>query len=138
MVHPMPKPIPERFRDLIEQPNHAALATVLPNGTPQVTLVWFSIDAARFISINTVIGRLKGKAIRVNPYVALAISDPANPNRYIQLRGPVIEMTEGPEARVRINALAKRYMGVDIYPGPLDEARVILTIAPEHVHTFEF
>jgi PPOX class probable F420-dependent enzyme len=138
MPSPLPKAIPERFRDLIAQSTPAALATTLPNGTPQVTLVWFDADDAGYIYLNSVVGRLKDKAIRANPYVALAIADATNPNRYIQLRGPVIAFNEGPKARAHINALSKRYLGLDPYPGLPDEVRVKYTLAPEHVHTFEF
>jgi PPOX class probable F420-dependent enzyme len=131
-----PRPIPAAFRDLIEQPNHASLATTLPNGTPQVTIVWFNTDEEGYVYVNTAVGRLKDKAIRQNPYVALAVLDPNNPYRYIQLRGPVVEVIEGQEARAHIDALSARYTGNPVYSfGPPDEQRVKFKVAPEHIQT---
>ncbi len=128
-----PKPIPTNFRDLVEQPLFASFATVLPNETPQVTPVWFSYEDGYFY-VNTAVGRLKDRAVRANPYVALSIIDPNNSYRYLAVRGPIVEMNEE-EGRAHINFLAKRYTGADKYPGPADEQRVRYKIAPEHVTT---
>lgn len=130
-TNPQPKAIPESHLDLLEQPNVASLATTLPDGTPQVTPIWFSYDQG-YILFNSAAGRLKDRAMRANPYVAFTIIDPTNIYRFLAIRGPVVEITEE-GARAHIDALAKRYTGADKYPGPATETRVIYKVAPEHV-----
>lgn len=129
-----PKPVPAQYADLAEQPITAALATTLPNGTPQVTPLWFSYTDG-FFYFNTAVGRLKDKAIRENPYVALMVLDPKNPYRYLQVRGP-IEIIEDPaEARAHINELCEHYTGSPVYTfGPPDEPRVKFKLTPEFVN----
>lgn len=125
--------IPEAFRDLLERPIIAALATTLPDGTPQVTPVWFNFDDG-YIYFNSAKGRLKDRAIRAQPYVALSIVDPDNPYRHIAIRGPVVEITEE-GAREHINFLSQRYTGVHPYPGPPTETRVRYKMSLQHVAT---
>jgi PPOX class probable F420-dependent enzyme len=125
-----PKPIPEAYRDLVDRPLFASLATTLPDGTPQVTPIWFSYEDGYFF-INTAVGRLKDRAIRAKPYVALMILDPDNGYRYLQVRGPVVEIDEA-SGVAHINALSHRYTGKD-YNLPAGQARVRFKMAPEHV-----
>ncbi|HBY92679.1 MAG: PPOX class F420-dependent oxidoreductase [Ardenticatenaceae bacterium] len=125
------EPIPDAYRDLVERPIVAALATTLPDGTPQVTPVWFN-EKDGYVYFNSAQGRLKDRAIRENPYVALVIIDPDNPYRYLAIRGPVIEISEQ-GVREHIDFLAKRYRGLEKYPGPADETRYKYKVAPEHV-----
>lgn len=127
---PTPKPIPASHRDLLERPIVAALATTLPNGTPQVTAVWFNY-ADGYLYVNTAAGRLKDRAVRAKPYLALMVVDPQDPYRYIQVRGPVVEITEEGAAE-HINFLSHRYKGED-YDLPAGQQRVRYTILPEHV-----
>lgn len=130
-----PKPIPEHCEDLLERPLIMSIATVLADGTPQVTPVWFNYEDGHIL-FNSAKGRLKDRAIRNTPYVALNIVDPENPMHYLAIRGPVVEITE--EGAVEhLNALAKRYLGENTYPFPADEVRVIYRIKPQHVLTFE-
>ena len=129
-----PQPIPESHRDLLERPLVMALATTLSDGTPQVTPIWFNFDDD-YIYCNTARGRLKDRAIRERPYVALTIVDPDNVYRYLAVRGPVAEITEE-GARDHIDFLARRYMGAEKYPGPADEVRVTYKIVPEHVQAW--
>jgi PPOX class probable F420-dependent enzyme len=85
------------------------------------------------VRINTARGRVKDRNLAKNPQVALSIQDPDNPYRYVQIRGRVTEMTEQ-GADAHIDGLAKKYMGVDRYPGRQpNEKRVLVKIAPEHV-----
>ena len=123
--------IPESFTDLLEQPIVMSLATTLSDGTPQVTPVWFNY-ADGDILFNSARGRLKDKAIRQNPYVAITIIDPTNPYRFLSVRGPVVEITEegGYE---HICLLSKRYTGNETYPVREGETRVIYRLQPEHV-----
>jgi PPOX class probable F420-dependent enzyme len=124
------KTIPQSHQDLLrdETKAFAFLATLMPNGTPQVTPVWFSLDGDQ-IMINSAKGRTKDRNMRRRSEVALAIADPKNPYRYIQIRGIVVDITEE-GGRAHINQLNKKYNGSDVYGGPASETRVIYRIRP--------
>ena len=126
--------IPEPFRDLFAKVAYANLATVMPDGSPQVTPVWFDYDG-ECLRINSAKGRIKDKNMRRNKRVALSIQDPDNAYRYLAVRGNVEEITEE-GADAHIDSLAKKYLGKDKYPfrGP-GEVRVIYKIRPEKVST---
>ncbi len=125
-----PKPIPQSHVDLLERPLIGSLATTLPNGTPQVTAVWFNYEGG-LLYVNTAVGRLKDRAVRKTPYLALMVVDPDNMYRYIQVRGPVVEMNEE-VGDAHINFLSHRYEGKD-YPLTPGQQRVRYAIAPEFV-----
>lgn len=126
--------IPAGFRDLGTKKAFAHLATVMPDGSPQVSPVWFDVSGP-FIRINSAKGRLKDKDMRRDRRVALSIIDPDNPYRHLAIRGKVVEITEQ-GADAHIDALAKKYMGVDRYPNRKPgEVRVIYMIEPLHVAT---
>jgi len=126
--------IPEPFRDLFAKVAYANLATVMPDGSPQVTPVWFDYDG-ECLRINSAKGRIKDKNMRRNKRVAVSIQDPDNAYRYLAVRGNVEEITEE-GADAHIDSLAKKYLGKDKYPfrGP-GEVRVIYKIRPEKVST---
>ncbi len=124
--------IPEGFKDLLQKKAFATLATVNADGTPQVTPVWADFDGTH-VRFNTAKGRLKDRNLRRNPAVALAILDPDNPYRYLQVRGRVAEVTES-GADAHIDSLAKKYLGKDKYRQP-GEVRVIYKVTPERVQT---
>jgi PPOX class probable F420-dependent enzyme len=127
--------IPDEFLDLIKDETKAfgALATLMKNGSPQLTPVWFNTEG-NFILINSAKGRVKDRNMRRDPRVAFVITDPKNPYRYIQIRGHVVEITtEG--AREHIDILAKKYTGADHYTSFIpNETRVIYKILPENLH----
>lgn len=126
--------IPEKFRDLLSKKAFAHLATIMADGTPQVTPVWFDSDEQHLI-INSAKGRTKDKNLRRDPRVALSIQDPDNPYRYLQVRGRVVEITED-GAAAHIDKMAKKYLGVDKYPGGQPgEIRVLYKIAVDRVQT---
>ncbi|MCU0990719.1 MAG: PPOX class F420-dependent oxidoreductase [Xanthomonadales bacterium] len=128
--------IPERFLDLFEKKAFANLVTLMADGSPQVTPVWVDFDGARVI-INSARGRQKDRNIKRNPSVALAISDPGNPYRYLEVRGRVVEITED-GASEHIDRMAKKYLGVDKYPGRAPgEVRVLYRIEPLRVTFME-
>ena len=122
------KNIPEKFQDLFADETKAFLflATTMDDGSPQVTPVWFNTDG-EYILINSAKGRTKDRNMRARPRVAVAIMDPANPYRYIQLRGEIVEIAEE-GARKHIDALSLKYRGEPVYSGPLDEQRVTYKI----------
>ena len=115
-----------------EGQNFASLATTMPDGTPQVSLVWVDSDGENII-INTAEGRLKTENLRRVGAAGIAIADSDNHYRQAMVRGKVVEDThEG--ADEHINALAKKYMGLDEYPhSQPGEVRVIFKIKPEKV-----
>ena len=124
--------IPERFLDLFEKKAFANLVTLMADGSPQVTPVWVDFDGTRVI-VNSARGRQKDRNIRRNPSVALAISDPGNPYRYLEVRGRVAEITED-GASEHIDRMAKKYLGLDQYPYRAPgEVRVLYRIEPLHV-----
>ena len=122
--------IPDSHRDLLEGKALAHLATLMPDGRPQVTPVWCDFDGTH-VRINSARGRQKDRNMRRDPRVTLSLCDPDNPYRYLEIRGTVTEMTEeGGDAH--IDALANKYLGVDEYPNrQAGEVRVIYRIAPE-------
>ena len=126
-------PIPENYLDLLTtKVSFAHIATVQPDGSPQVTPVWFDFTDGK-IRVNTARGRVKDRNMSQNAKVALSIIDPANPYRHIQIRGHVAKATEQ-GADAHIDSLAKKYMGKDSYPfrSPT-EVRVIYEIEPTSV-----
>jgi PPOX class probable F420-dependent enzyme len=116
----------------IEDTNLAHLVTLMKDGSPQVTPLWVDHDGSHIL-VNTAEGRQKPRNLARDARVALSITDHANPYRYIQVRGRVVEITrEG--AWEHINKLARKYMGRDAqYPERSGEVRIILKIEPEHV-----
>ncbi len=108
--------IPENFLDLFSRDKKAFahVATVMDDGSPQLTPVWFDYDGQSII-INTAAGRVKHKNMQMGSKVAVEISDPDDPYRYIQVRGAVVDITEQNGDAV-IDSLAKKYLGVDSYP----------------------
>ena len=110
----MSQVIPEKYRDLFQKRAFASLGTLMPDGRPQVTPVWVDFDGEHVI-FNSAKGRQKDRNVRRDPRVSLALIDPDNPYRYIEIRGRVVEITED-GADESINKLAKKYLGVDKYP----------------------
>lgn len=122
----------DRYRDLFDKKAFAHLATVGPDGAPQVTPVWCDFDGTH-VRINTARGRVKDRNLRSDGRVALSILDPDNAYRYVQVRGRVAGMTED-GADAHIDALARKYLGQDRYPfRQPGEVRVIVRITPERV-----
>ena len=122
---------PEEYQDLLNSESKAMLylATSMPDGSPQVTPVWFSADD-EYIFINTNEGRVKDKNMKARPQVAITIQDPNDPYRYLGIRGEVVSYTtEG--ADEHINMLALRY---DNEPWTYKETqkRIIFKIKPTH------
>jgi len=125
--------IPESHRDLLEEKTRAFayLATLMPDGSPQLTAVWFDV-AGDHILINTAKGRLKDKNMRARQQVAVLIADPQDPfYRQIQIRGRVVEVTEQ-GALEHINKLSLRYDEKTWTP-VAGQTRVIFKILPEKV-----
>jgi PPOX class probable F420-dependent enzyme len=120
---------------LFEEKNFAFLATLMKDGSPQVTPTWVDIDKSDgTVLVNTAKGRTKHRNVSTDPRVAVSVIDFSNPYRMVAIRGKVIEQINGKEADQHIDKLAKKYLGEDKYPRRrLGEERILLKIKPEHV-----
>ncbi len=127
--------VPKDFLDLFEKKGFSHLATIMPDGSPQVTPVWVELESGEVV-VNSAKGRQKDLNMRSRPRVALSIQDPENPYRYLEVRGTVVDITEnGGDAH--IDKLANKYLGVDEYPYRQEgEVRVIYRIRPERISTY--
>ena len=123
--------IPEGYRDLLESTALVHVATLGPKGEPQNNPVWFGWDGGH-IKFSQTKTRQKIRNLRGEPRLALSLVDPANPYRYLEIRGEVDRIEEDPDNDF-INEMAKKYMGVDVYPmhQPGDE-RVVVYVRPQH------
>src|SRR3954451_15942651 len=144
--------LPDALVDLLRLPSPCFLATLMPDGAPQMTQTWVDTDGTHVL-VNTVDGHQKVRnierdprvastpaagpkkppTIERHPRVALNVTDPEAPRRYFEVRGRVVEVTaEG--AREHIDELAQRYLGRP-YPwfGGRDQVRLLVRIAPERV-----
>ncbi|MEA2777640.1 MAG: hypothetical protein QOF90_3046 [Acetobacteraceae bacterium] len=127
--------IPAGFLDLLtEKKAFANLATLQPDGSPQVTPVWFDYSGG-IVRVNTAKGRVKARNLKQGVKVALAIPDPDNAYRYMQIRGTVTKETPDPD-NAHINSLAKKYLDKDVYPFHKEgDVRVTYEITPSAVQT---
>jgi PPOX class probable F420-dependent enzyme len=124
--------IPNEYLDLFEKPAFASLGTLMQDGSPQVTPVWVDYDG-KHVRINSAKGRMKDKNMRRDARVSLSLQDPANPYRYLEVRGRVVEITET-GADDHIDSLSKKYLGKPVYPfRQPGEVRVTYVIKPERV-----
>jgi PPOX class probable F420-dependent enzyme len=127
--------VPDKYGDLLKKPAFAHLATIMKDGSPQVTPVWCDYDGTH-VRVNSAKERLKDKNMRRDKRVALSIQDPENPYRYIAIRGTVEQITQD-GADAHIDALAKKYLGKERYPFRAPgEVRVIYRIRPDRVATY--
>jgi PPOX class probable F420-dependent enzyme len=125
--------IPEKYHDILQKKAFAQLATLMPDGSPQVSPVWFDFDG-RNILVNTAKGRVKDQNMRRDKRVGIDIMDPDNPYRHVSIRGLVVDITEN-GADAHIDKLTKKYIGQDQYPYRANgEVRVIFKIQPEGIH----
>ncbi len=122
--------IPEKYADLLESNALANVATIGPKGEPQNNPVWFGWDGTHILFSQTK-GRQKYQNLQREPRVALSIVDPANPYRYLEIRGKVVRIDEDSDLAF-INSMAKKYLDQDVYPWhkPEDE-RVVVVVQPE-------
>lgn len=125
----------EKTLELARGPNFASLATLMPDGTPQVHLMWVDADDDHIL-INTEVHRRKFKNMMANPTATVLIVHRDDPWSYVEVRGAVTDTVTGPVARSHIDALAHKYLGVDVYPNPITSERVICKIAPKRIVTY--
>ena|SRR5438045_2372705 len=123
--------IPENYRDILEGKSFAHVATIGPKGEPQNNPVWFDWDG-QHLKFSQTTKRQKYRNLKREPRVAISVVDPANPYRYIEIRGRVVRVDEDPNFAF-IDKMAKKYIGQEKYPWhqPGDE-RVVVVVEPEH------
>lgn len=123
--------IPDRLRDLLEQPYYGALGTVRPDGTVQVNPMWFEYDGEHLLFTHTVT-RQKYRNLQQNPSMSLMVYDPAQPYRYIEVRGRLVEVVPDPDGAFYVR-LGQRYGNADQEAPPDRAHRVILKMSVEKV-----
>jgi PPOX class probable F420-dependent enzyme len=127
------EPIPEAAFPLLDGTNFAHVATVMEDGSPQVSPVWVERDGAQAVVFNTAKGRVKHRNIERDPRIALSVHDHDDPYTYVQVRGRAELVEEG--ARAHIDELSRKYLGKDYPVRNLKEGeeRVIVRVTPESV-----
>ncbi|MCP4418753.1 MAG: PPOX class F420-dependent oxidoreductase [Chloroflexi bacterium] len=132
--------IPESHLDLLHQPINGVLTTMMPDGQPQMSMVWLDFDG-ECVLINTALERQKVKNMRTNPKVNVLVIDPKNGSRFLEVRGEVAAITqEGAIAHADKQTLAysnnekQRFYG-DVYPQEQQEreTRVIVKISAKKI-----
>lgn len=131
--------IPDTHVDLLQAPVHGVLTTIMPDGTPQSSLVWVDYDG-EYVLLNTTLERQKGQNMQMNPKVTILVIDPKDSTRWVEVRGRVSEITQD-GAEVHADKLTQRYCRNkvhfygDIYPieQRQKETRVIVKIQPVKV-----
>ena len=126
--------IDDAVKQLAQQPNFAALSTLMPDGQPQTQVMWVDADDDHLL-INTEVGRQKWLNVERDPRVTVTVIDRENPYHYAEVRGRVVEVVRGDEARAHIDALSNKYFGRDYDPAMIKTERVIFKIEPTKVHT---
>ncbi|MBZ5539742.1 MAG: PPOX class F420-dependent oxidoreductase [Acidobacteriia bacterium] len=128
----MAQSIPESHVSLLKKPVFAHFVTLMKDGSPQSTPVWVEYDGTHVL-VNSAVGRIKDQNVRRDPRVALSLTDPENPYRYLEIRGRVVEITQK-GADELIDKLTFKYLGKEKYPfRQPGEQRVTYKIAPEKV-----
>lgn len=128
--------ITEPVAKLLQDKNFAFVSTLMKGGSPQITPTWVDIEenGEQSILINTAEGRIKHKNLSRDPRLAISVMNRNNPYEMVTIRGKVIEQIRLNAAEEHIDKLAKKYLGVDKYPGRSPgEKRVILKVKPEKI-----
>ena len=120
----------EGVRYLAEGPNFAAFTTLLRDGTPMTHVMWVGCDENHLL-INTELHRQKFKNVERDPRVTVTVIDRDNPYRFAEVRGRVVEVVRGQEARDDIDRLSVKYTGRPYNPDAIQTERVLLRIAPD-------
>jgi PPOX class probable F420-dependent enzyme len=129
------KEITEPVAKLLKDKNFAFIATLMPDGSPQITPVWIDIDKnTNTILVNTASGRKKLDNISRDPRVAISVANQLNPYEMVAIRGEVVQQDTN-SADEHIDKLAKKYLDLDKYPFRTpNEKRVVLKIKPDKIH----
>ena len=130
----MPVELTADVRKALEEPQFWHLATVNPDGSPQVTTVWVMPKDGKIL-VNSALGRKKPRNLENNPNVALSWVDPANGYHSAEIQGRVIDTYTGDQAEKDIDDLAQKYLGQSPYPWRSPgEQRISFVVEPTHVY----
>ena len=121
-------------RRLLDRPNYAHLATLLPDGAPHVVPVWIDIEGDN-VAVLTGPGSRKARNIEHDPRVAISLIDVDNPYRSVLIRGRVVERVDGDRGWEIIDRISRKYTG---QPYPLRTGRIILLIQPDRAQAVTF
>jgi PPOX class probable F420-dependent enzyme len=123
--------IPEDFLDLVQRPIFASLGTIRPDNTVQVNPMWFDFDGEHLRFTHTT-KRAKFRNLQRNPAMSLLITDPDAPERYLELRGGLVETIADPQGDYYVH-LGRRYGNPQQTPPPDKADRVVLVMSVDHV-----
>lgn len=129
----MSVPLNDHVRGLLDAKPHVTLATLNPDGSPQLTVVWATHDGDQVL-ISTQAGRHKERNLRRDPRAALIVPNEQNPYDYAEIRGRVTMSTEG--GRELIDALSEAYRGRPYDAEPEGTVRVVIRLTPERIREF--
>ncbi|MGH9105527.1 MAG: PPOX class F420-dependent oxidoreductase [Acidimicrobiales bacterium] len=124
----------KNVRSLAKGKNFAALTTLLPGGQPMTHVMWVDADDDHLI-VNTEVHRQKFKNLSRDPRVTVTVIDAGNPYHYAEVRGRVVEIVKGKQARDHIDELSQKYTGKPYDPSAIHSERALLRIAPERQRT---
>jgi PPOX class probable F420-dependent enzyme len=126
--------IPAEVRRLLERPNYAHIATLLPDGAPHVVPVWMGLEGDN-VAVLTGPGSRKARNIERDPRVAISLIDNEQPYKSVLIRGEVVERVDGDRAWEIIDRISRKYTG---QPYPLRTDRIILLIQPDRAQAVIF
>lgn len=127
----MPISLPPAALELLAKRVHGHIVTVSPDGAPQVTLVWMEADGG-VLTFNTALERKKARNLQRDPRIVVSVQDPDQPRQYAVFTGTARLTTDG--AIAQIDRLAKKYLGVDVYPAHTEaETRVRVDVDVEKI-----
>ena len=121
-------------RRLLDRPNYAHVATLLPDGAPHSVPVWIAIEGDN-LAILTGPGSRKARNIERDPRVAISLIDIDQPFLSVLIRGQVVELVDGDRAWEIIDRISQKYTG---QPYPLRTDRIVLLIKPDHAQAVNF
>jgi PPOX class probable F420-dependent enzyme len=124
--------IPQAAQEWLDAPEYATLATLQPDGSPQLSVVWVARDGDELL-VSTIEGRQKHRNLVNDPRATLLVFPAAHPESYVEVRGSATMTRDG--GRDLIDRLAREYDGVDRFTGDdgTDRVRVVVRISPERV-----
>jgi PPOX class probable F420-dependent enzyme len=121
-------------RRLLDRPNYAHLATLMPDGAPHSVPVWIAIEGDH-LAILTGPGSRKARNIERDPRVAISLIDVDQPHMSVLIRGQVVELVDGDRAWEIIDRISQKYIG---QPYPLRTGRIVFLIKPDHAQFVNF
>lgn len=128
----MGRPLTEAARRLFDATNLVAVATLTPNGSVQLSMVWAKVDGDDVV-FSTLKDRHKALNLDRDPRVSLITFDPEEPYHYAEIRGRAA-MVDDPGGSL-LQELAAKYTGGDSWPDSAPDRRVIVRVTPDHVFT---